>query len=384
MSVNRAHLRHLVEKGSKRASSLTKVLENPEWFLGTTLLGLNLATMTLNAIATLYVIDEIGERYSILAAIVTVPLMLVFGEAFPKTLFQRYADRLALYVIYPLRIISWILSPLVLAVAGTARLVNLLFGVKSKKRTPFITREELELAFQSSAKMRGVKDLERKMISRIFMFSDRQARDIMLPLAQVVSISQDATIADAAAEMRRSGYSRFPVFGNGVFNIVGWINHYDVLFAKEKSAAIRSIIRPIRFIPAGVELGKLLVTMQLSGDSLSIVVDEYGGAIGLITLEDIIEEVVGDIEDEYDSEAPLFRRIDPHYCIVKGRIPIIQLSELLQTHIPRGDYETVGGFLMSKMQHIPKKGEEFRYRKLLFRVREATDRSVEEIEIMHP
>ena len=383
VSVNRAHLRHLVEKGSSRARALSHVLERPEWFLGTTLMGTNLCVVLFNALATLYVLERFGPRYELATILVTWPIILVFGEMVPKAFCQRYADRLARNLVYPLKVISWVLSPLVVLFAGFASLFAKIAHVRSQKRTPLVTREELELIFLASEQKSGVKELEQRMIRRIFSFAERPVREVMIPLAEVVAVAEEATLQDAVAELRRSGFSRVPIFSGRVFNVVGWIGHFDLLQAGDKSLHVREIVRPIRFAPASMEVNALMVAMQRSGDTLAAVVDEFGGTIGLVTMEDLIEEVVGSIEDEHDTDTTFVRRLDSSRILVSARISVEDAAELMRHPIPQGDYLTLGGFLLAKMQRIPKRGEVYRYRKLVFRVVEVTDRSISQVEIEH-
>jgi CBS domain containing-hemolysin-like protein len=382
VSVNRSHLRHLVAKGSRRAQALTRVLEKPEWILSTTLVGTNLSVVTLNAVATLYVAREFGSRWELATILVTAPLILVFGEVIPKTLFQRYADRIAVSLVYPLELVAIAMSPLVGLVAGVAKLVANAAGVHPTKKTPLLTREELELIFQASERHQGIKDLERKMIDRIFAFSDRRAREIMIPLVEVVSLRDDTTLEKAMETMEKSKYSKIPVYSGRSYNMVGWINHFDLLFSEKRGGKVGEYVRPLRFVPSTTRLDRLLVTMQREGDPLAVVVDEYGGAIGLVTMEDVLEEIVGEIEDEYDTQSAHVRRIDANRLVVDARAPISQLNDLLTHKVPPGDYETLGGFLATRLQRIPAKGDEVLHRNLLFRVRAATDRAVEEVEIV--
>jgi CBS domain containing-hemolysin-like protein len=273
---------------------------------------------------------------------------------------------------------------LVVAVAGISRSLAFVTGIHTTKKTPLVTREELELVFQASERPQGVKDLERRMIDRIFLLSDRQAGDIMIPLVDVVSVREDLSIAEAASEMRRSGFSRMPVFSGNVYNIVGWVNQYDLLFAKDTPKRIAEVTRKMRFMPANTKVERLLVIMQRAGDTLAGVVDEYGGAIGLVTLEDVLEEVVGEIEDEYDVAASAVRRLDTNRVLANGRMPVIELNELLPQPIPMGDYETLAGFLLAQFQRIPTMGEEYRFKKTTFRIIRATDRSIDEVEVSFP
>lgn len=380
--MNRAQLRHLVEKGSRRAKALHAILEKPEWLLSTTLLGTNFCVILLNAVVTLHVVKHFGHKYEFLTIFITFPLILIFGEVLPKSLFQGVADRIAIHLVYPLRMISIIFSPIVAIFTYSSRGFAKLLGIHSSKKTPILTREELELLFQASDRQTGIKDIERKMIDRIFSFSDRTARDIMIPLAEVISVREDLSIKEAAAIMRRSGFSRMPVYDSRPYHIRGWVNQYDLLFGKDKESLVKTVCRKVRFFPSTMRVDRLLFTMQKAGDTLAVVVDEYGGAIGLVTMEDVLEEIVGEIEDEHDAGLAFVRRVDAKRLVLNARIPILQLNDLLSERIPEGEYETLGGYLQYKMQKIPAVGSELKFRNLVFKVLTANERAVEEVEVI--
>jgi CBS domain containing-hemolysin-like protein len=220
------------------------------------------------------------------------------------------------------------------------------------------------------------------MIDRIFAFRDRLAREIMVPLVDVVSIRDDATLAEAAAKLRQSGYSRLPVYAGRVDRLVGWINHYDLLLAKGEEKRVHEIMRKLRFFPGMITLSRLLVTMQKGGDNVIGVVNEYGGTIGMLTLEDVLEEVVGDIEDEYDVGTPQVRKMVDNRLLVVARIEIERMNEFLPQKIPPGPYETLAGFLLARMQKVPQAGDKYYFRKMIFNVTKATETTVEEVEIL--
>ncbi|MCB0308740.1 MAG: HlyC/CorC family transporter [Bdellovibrionales bacterium] len=382
VSINRAQLKYLVEKGSGRAKSIMRALDNPEWFLGTTLLGTNLAVLTLNAYATYYVIETFGPKYELLTMLFTAPLILFLGEAIPKALFQRYADVFAVRVIYPLKVISWLFSPLVAIFVGVSKLAIQSSRLQIKKKTPFLSREELELLFQASEKQKGFKEVERRMIDRVFSFSKKPAREIMIPLVDVVSLREDATLDEATKLIKQNGFSRYPVYSFRVDHVVGWINHFDLLRVKNMQEPIRPFIREIRFFPQTVFLGKLLLEMQKSGDRIVMLVDEYGGVVGMVTLEDVIEEVVGEIEDEYDYKTSFIKKMDLKSAVVNARIPIATVNEMLPIKIPLGDYETLAGYLLAHIQRIPMPGEIVKVEKIHFRVLKSNNRAIEEVEIV--
>jgi len=358
-----------------------KVLDKPEWFLGTTLLGTNLAVITLSTYATFYVIETYGQKYEILTMFVTAPLTIFFGEALPKTIFQRFSDVLAIHLIYPIRVLSWIFSPVVAVFAGISKLAIRSTGIQVQKKTPFLTREELELVFQASEKRSSFKEMERKMIDRVFSFSKKPAREIMIPLVDVVSIREDSKVQEATRQMKQSGFSRYPVYAFRVDHIVGWINHFDLLRIRDSKEAIHKYIRELHFFPQHIYLGKLLLEMQKKGDRIVMLVDEYGGVVGMVTLEDVIEEVVGDIEDEYDYRTSFIKKMDLQSAVVNARIPIASVNEILPAKIPSGDYETLAGYLLSEIHRIPSVGEYFMVNKIGYRIIKGNERTIEEVEI---
>lgn len=381
VSVHRSHMRHLMEKGSVKAKAVFEALEHPEWLLGTTLLGTNIATLTLNAMATFFVKQNYGHESEFLTLLVTVPLGLILGEAIPKAVFQRYADRLALELIFPLKVVSMVLSPLVASVAFVARKSVQWVGVRINKKTPFITREELELLLQASQREATLKDTERKMVDRVLGFSKKMVREIMIPLVDVVSVDEQSSLSEAKKLFSQCGFSRMPVFDERVDYIKGWISHFDVLGAKDQSIQVKDILRPTVFVPGTVHLDTLLITLQRKGESLAQVVDEYGGVIGMVTLEDVIEEVVGDIEDEHDVASQFVRRVDANALVINARMPLTQLSELTSIRFSQGPYETLGGFLLHQFEKVPVSGEVFWYQSVRFKILKADHLSVEEVEM---
>ena len=381
VSINRSSLKNMIQKGSRRAQLIEKVIEAPEWLLGTTLLGTNLAMITLNTTATLYVIQTFGIQYEYMTALITAPLLLIFAEAIPKTIAQHYPETISLNAIYPIRFISKILYPFVAAIAGVANFVTKLSGVHSDKKTPFLTREEIEFAFKATDQERTIKDLEKKMIDRIFSFAGKKGRDIMISLIDIVSIKSDLSITDAEIVFQTSGYSRIPVYSERVDHVVGWINHYDLLKNEDKSLLVKDLMRKVYFMPINVELGKLLLKMQKLGESLTMLVDEYGGTVGMVTLEDVLEEIVGDIEDEYDFGSQLVKKVFKDRILVDAKIPLTKLEEIFGIKLPKIELDTLNGFLLEQFQDIPKTGETVTVGRFFFKVLKANDRKIEEVEI---
>jgi CBS domain containing-hemolysin-like protein len=242
-----------------------------------------------------------------------------------------------------------------------------------------VTREELQLLLQAETGPTDMKPHEKTMIRRIFRFADTRVKEVMIPLVNISALEDTTTVAEAIASVRQENYSRYPVFHERIDNITGVVHSFDLLLAPDRGQAIQPFIRPISFFPETKPIDELLLDLQRKQEALAVVVDEYGGAVGIVTVEDILEEVVGEIEDEYDTAQPLFRRTGPKAFLINARMEIDHINETLRLGLPKGDYETLGGFVLNRLGRVPLTGESFRYRKMLFEVKKANDRAVNEV-----
>lgn len=368
------------DSGSRRALSALHMVKNPAKFFSTTLLGTNLCTVAGSVVTTFFIIDRFGPEYSAFA-ILYWPFTLVLGEIVPKSVYQYYADKIVLRVSPILLAVSVILHPVIWLLSKLTE--SLLGGVKRRHGVSHpISREELELILEvGRTDASDVKQAERTMISRIFNLAERRVSDIMTPLVDVAALPVSAGREDVERLFEKQGYSRVPVFDGRVINIVGVISSSDLMFGDEK-AGVKDIMKPVYYVPEEMPLDELLVTMKRKGEPLAVAVDEYGGAAGIVTAEDLLEEVVGDIEDEHDEAAPLYARIGWHHYMVSGRMEVSSANEKLKLNIPDGDYKTIAGFVVHSFERIPKAGEAFRFGRFLFTVSRATDRAVQEVEIV--
>ncbi len=224
-----------------------------------------------------------------------------------------------------------------------------------------------------------MKPMEKDMIYRIFHFAKTRTKEVMIPLVDVVALDDETRVEEAVDIVRREGYSRYPVFHERVDNMVGLLHSFDLLFSRERHQTIRSFIHPISFFPESKPADELLVEMQRDHEFMAAVVDEYGGAVGIVTIEDILEEIVGEIRDEYDIEQPLYRKIGPRSYLINARMEIDHINEQLKLRLPKDDYETLGGFMLDRLGRVPHTGESFRLQGITFEVRKADDRSVQEV-----
>ncbi|UCF71873.1 MAG: HlyC/CorC family transporter, partial [Deltaproteobacteria bacterium] len=335
VSVDRTRIKALAEQGSKSAALVDAILQAPEKFFSTTLLGTNIAVVLSNAIATLLIIEYLGEQYQYITIPIMTPLILIFGEIVPKTVYRYHAEQLTTHLIYPLKAISVIFYPLVVILTSLTRLLMRLFGMGSAQFRPHATREDLE-NYLDMWNIRGyLRTAERKIIERIFDFSEIDVEDIMIPLVNIKTLEAQDSIDNAISLARKTGYSRIPVYEGEVYNIIGIVHAFDLLTANEETQTLKDLMRPAPYVPSSAPIDELLKQLRTEGKSIAVVVDEYGGAVGIVTIEDILEEVVGEIYDEYDKEERLLVRTGRDEYLVNARMGIDELNDRLNLQLPK-------------------------------------------------
>lgn len=379
VAANRKRLNYLGRSNSRVARLTHRILREPSWLLSTTLVGSNLAEVANTALVTSIFIGLYGSRGDLYAFLLLAPLILIYGEILPKTLFQQKADYWVSKVAPIIWVFSIILFPLVWIMSGATRFVFGLLRLKGEKG-PYITREELQLLLRTEGEATDMKPMEKDMIHRIFRFSTTKAKEVMIPLVEVVVLEENSSVEEAIALTRQENYSRYPVFRERVDNIVGILHSFDLLLALGKEQTVQSFVRPISFFPETKPVDELLLELQRNHEAMAAVVDEYGGAVGIITVEDILEEVVGEIEDEYDIGQPLYKKVGPRKLVINARMEVDHINEILKLGLPKKeDYETLGGFVLEKLGRVPQPGERFRFKGMLFEVLKADERSVAEV-----
>jgi len=381
IAANAKKIRRSPDLSPSRIKTTLKLLKNRERLLATTLCGTNLSVITNSILITslfLYFLGEKGEIYSIL---ILSPLLLIFGEIIPKTLFQQRATKIAPWVSYPVWLASYIFYPLVIFMTKLTHIILFFIGTKKSGETLFVTRKELRLILKMSKKGGDLTKGEITMIDRLFDFSHTLVKEAMIPLIEVAAVEDTATIKEAIAIISKKGYSRLPVYQERIDNIIGIVNSFDLLDAPLNGEFIKPFIRTVPYVPESKPIDELLIELQRKRKHLAIVVDEYGGTVGIITLEDILEEIVGEIKDEYDADQRLYRKIRWNKYLINARMEIDKIHELLPLSLPDGDFETLGGFLLEKFGHIPKPGEILKYQNLTFTIVNSDERSIGEVRI---
>lgn len=377
VSSNRAKLKALAEEGSTGAALALHMLEKEEErVLGTCLIGTNLSLIAGTTTAGLLLAD-LGYLHEWQLTVVYVPVVLVFGEALPKLLYRHYADALAPRLAPVLRAVQFVLFPALLVVSAWSALLRRVLGTRQTE----IRREDI-VGLLDDREGHKIDSKDRAFIKRLLAMSEITAEEAMTPLVDVKAVPEDATVAQAVEIVLREGHSRLPVYRDRVDNIIGRIEHRDLLFASSDTALVSSLLVPTRFVPDSKRADELLREMRESSDPFAAVVDEYGGSVGIVTLEDLLEQVVGDIEDERDLQGPGIRKIGEREWRVPARTPIEDLESTIERELPVGDYETVAGLLLAVTGRIPETGAAVRVGKLTFHIEAASERAVHLVRVV--
>jgi putative hemolysin len=381
VSANHRQLEQLAESGQRGARVAHNLLRFPEKLFATTLLGANLAQTVNTVLVSALLIDTYGPSGAAAAMLALPPLILIFAEILPKSIGRIRSTWMAQKVGFLVWLASWILLPITWIFAFLGRLVLLLTGSRGGGEVPFVTREELQMVVKAGGDEVDLESSERTIIHRILHFSQTTLREAMIPLIEVVAIPETYLVSQALEEFRRGRFSRLPVYRRRIDNIIGVLHSFELLGERDATQGIKKFIHPVRYAPENKRADQLLVEMQQLGIHLIVVVDEYGGAVGIVTLEDLLEEVVGEIADEFDRNISLLKKLQEGVYLVNARMEIEALNENLSLNLPLGPYHTLGGFLIKQVGDLPRNGERIRYHNLLFIVRNADLRAIKEVEV---
>jgi CBS domain containing-hemolysin-like protein len=379
LSMDPAVLKRLSKDESRASIMVERFFERPHWYLGATLLGSALSLVAAAAPAALYFISLYGRSGPLAAFLLIAPLYIFFGAILPKVFFHSRANQTALPMLYALRLFIYLFFPLLVFIVGLSRLMQKAFSPGREGNAFWYTRDDLKLLLADHSSRTAMDSESRQMIDRIFEFSETLVEEAMIPLVEVEALSEKATVGEALRKISHHMYSRHPVYTDRIDNVIGMVKTVDLLDAADLSSPVTPWITEVRYAPYNKPVDELLFEMQGNNFDFAVVVDEYGGCIGVITREDIVEEIVGEIEDEHDEPVILYRRLDQRRVIANARMEIDDINDNLGWDLPEGDYETLGGFLLSLFRRVPRKGERIRKKDLIFTIREASPRAVQEV-----
>ncbi len=382
VSADKMQLRHEAAKGSKGARLALKMLEKPEWLLSTTLVGTNIAIVLNSTVAAGLMISLFGEYGSWLAILLVAPLIWVFGEIVPKSVFQQRANVITPYSIYVLWVCSYLFWPILIVFATLSKFLSKLTG--SQEHTTFSLREQIERMVQMPAMEGDIQPREQTMIRRIFDFSETSLHQVMVPLIDVNAVEKGVSVGEAMRFAVERAHVRLPVYEERIDRVIGVVNTLDLL-GVEASQPILPYIRPTRYVPLSTNINHLLQELRKDGDAIAVVVDEFGGAEGIVTIEDIVEEVVEDIQDEYDRQekpSQWMKQIRPREYLVSARADFETFKEQLGLALlPDGQYSTLAGFLLAQAGEIPKTGTVIEVSGYKFSIHRATAQAIQEVRV---
>lgn len=400
VSVRRTRIKQLVEEGNARARTVLALIEHPTGFMSTIQIGVTMVGFLASAFTAISISELAGQWLISLGvpagsakpiAVVTITILLslftiVVGEIAPKSLAIQHAEKLALSLAGTVRNLSVLALPAVKVVSFLSDILVRPFGVHARFASPILTQEEFKMLVEAGEEEGVIEEEEKEMIHSIFDFTDTIARQVMVPRTDMDAAPVTSTLDELLDVVTESGHSRIPIYEENVDNIIGVVHAKDllpVLRQDKRLFDMRSVMRQAYFIPESKEVDELLAEFKRGNVQMAIVRDEYGGTAGLVTVEDLLEEIVGEIRDEYDVEEPLIDVVDTNHAIVSSRMSIDDLNEQMDMDIPESEeYETIGGFVFDLFGRQPDEAELISWSNLDFVVHSLEGGRIHRIEVI--
>lgn len=376
VSVRKTRIRQLAEEDTPGAKTVQRLVEDPTRFLATVQIGVTLVGLMASAVgavelskplAALLKFEHIPNSSGIAVVIVTLIIgyvMLVLGEISPKSLGLQHAEWISLHLAKSVLVLSFIVSPAVKLITWSSNSLMSLFGGTASFSPPILTEEELKMLVEAGEEEGVLEEEEKEMIHSIFEFTDTVVRKVMVPRIDIKAVEVGASVEELVDVIVQAGHSRVPVFDETIDNIVGIVHAKDLLRAEHengRSVTIPDLMRPPYVIPENKMVDELLTEFKKNKIQMAIVVDEYGGTAGLVTIEDLLEEIVGDIMDEYDVEGPMEEVIDENSRIVDSRTPIGEINEEMGLELPEEEFDTIGGLVFGLLGKQASPGDRAEY-----------------------
>lgn len=388
-SISHIKVSQLVENKVFGSKIIKKLKDEPSKLLSTVLIGNNIVNISASVFATSVILayfnalgDPNPQAILGVATIAITLIIIVFGEIIPKNVAIRNAEKIAVIFSVPIFVVSVILTPVAFVLTLISKPFVMLFGGKISDKGPFLTEEDLKFLIATSSKEGIIEKKEQEMISSIFDFSDTSVKEVMTPRPDIKAVEISATIDDLLISIKETGHSRIPVYDGNLDNIVGVVYAKDLLSCL-RSDSIRNYMRPVIFIPEGKKVDELLHQMQANRTHIAIVVDEYGVTSGIVSMEDIIEEIVGEIHDEFErhGEKPL-EQIAANSYTIDGKMLIEDINRELDLNLPLNeDYDTIGGFVVSMLGKMPSVGDAIKYENIDIKIERVLKRRITRVKL---
>ena len=397
VSVNKNKIRSLAEDGNKKAKLVESLFENSTKFLSTIQVAITFASFFSGAAAASGISIVVGNwmathniPYSQTIAMVSITLLnsyvnLVFGELVPKRIALQKAEKFSLFVVTPIYTISKILSPFIKLLSLSTNGVLRVLGMKTENLEESVTEEEIKSMLKTGSEAGVFNDIEKDMINSIFLFDDKIAKDIMVPRKDVLAMDMEEPFEEQLDRILESRHSRIPVYSETIDNIVGLLDVKDfIIYSKDnnwKEIDLESLLKEPYYVPEGKATDELFLEMQKSKNRMAILIDEYGGFSGIVTIEDLVEEIVGEINEEYEEEETIFEKLGNHEYIINGSMPIDDLNYRLHLDIKSENYDTVSGFIIEKLGYVPEEDDrsEVEDTDVVLRIEEVKEKRVNKV-----
>ncbi|WP_459764044.1 HlyC/CorC family transporter [Alkaliphilus crotonatoxidans] len=363
MSLSKIRVRHLVDEKIHGAETVFKLLDEPNKLLGTILVGNNIVNIAASALATSIALEAFGNNGVAIATGIMTFSVLVFSEITPKSLAAQNAEAISLKISRPMAWIVMVLRPIVIVFNFVTDNLMKLMGINRYNDRPFITEEELKTVVTVSQEEGVLEVDEKEMIYNVFEFGDSQIKDVMVQRTDIIALDVNLNYEETINLIRNEKLSRYPVYDEGIDNIIGVLNVRDLFTVEDikETFCLRDYLRKAFFTFEYKKVADLFKEMKKNKNHMAIVLDEYGGTAGIVTMEDLIEEIVGDIQDEYDEQENDFEMISEHEYLVKGNVKIELVNEMIGLNLESEDFDSIGGFIIGELGRFPKKGESVNY-----------------------
>ncbi len=388
VNADKFKLRHLAAHGHKGAQRALRLYQHPEVLLGTTLVGTNVTLVALTTLGTLLMINWFGPYGDLLAFLVYTPLFLIFGEVVPKSVYQQKADQLAPRIIVPLHIFSRLFYPVVWVFSKFARLAVRLVGVKASHQNPFMTRDQVRMILESAEQAANVDVFDRDRLLRAVKFAEKTVGEVMTPIAEVTMLSHRQSSWEAINVARHHGYFRLPVYEDEPAQIIGVValDIWDLMDPALHERELSGLTTPALYVVENQPLDELLAELQQRDDHMAIVVDEFGSAIGMVTLEELLEQVLGEVvnlgynfHSHITHHKAVIERLDKGRYRIEGRVLLAELFEELGISASHPHSHTIGGLMMNQLRHLPRPGESIALSGIRFTVEAVSEKGVKSI-----
>ncbi|MGN1326953.1 MAG: hemolysin family protein [Clostridia bacterium] len=400
VSLNDNKIKMMAKEKNKKAIKIQKMLDNPSKFLATIQIGITLAGFLSSAFAADTFADKlapilnnwlpsigIGTWKSISIVIITIILSyftLVLGELVPKRIAMKYSEKIAFASCGIIKVISVITAPFVKFLTVSTNAISKLFGVTGEEEDT-VTEEEIKMLINEGKENGTIEETETEMINNVFEFNDKVVSEIMVPRTEIFALDMNLSISEVIEELSEdTRYSRIPVYNETIDEIKGVVYIKDILISqKNKNVRIRNLMKEAYFVPENKFVNELFDDLRKNKKQIAIVVDEYGGTAGMVTMEDILEEIVGEIYDEYDEEDVKYKKIDENTFSIEGSVAIYDVEKILNIEIEEGEYDTLAGYLIEKLGRIPKDKEKpvIETEKAIYKIEKVKDKKIISVKV---